>query len=305
MAKVRAVSLIYLFMYNFKDSQLYGLQSIGDFFSILDIAPKCNIKYLCSDKLYRTVNIIGLKPCHVPYGILKDIHIKTKNILSEIILPDNVFSPAVKGQGKSAISHAKYHQYSKYLLAMDIKSFFENLKLKYIIKFFSNSLNIEYNTAVVISKILTFNGHIARGSCVSPILSHLSINNTFSKIQQYCKNRNLKLSIYMDDIIFSSDKKIDIAGIINFMTKVLSIIELKINYKKLRKYGINDNKRVTGVIITKDNKIRIQNKNRKKLKDIIENYNECDEATIKGLLSYMRQIEPKSYKKYNIIFGLE
>lgn len=305
MAKVRAVSLIYLFMYNFKDSQLYGLQSIEYFFSILDIMPQSNINYLCSDKLYRTVNIIGLKPCHVPYGILKDIHIKTKNILSEIILPDNVFSPAVKGQGKSAISHAKYHQYSKYLLAMDIKSFFENLKLKYIIKFFSNSLNIEYNTAVVISKILTFNGHIARGSCVSPILSHLSINNTFSKIQQYCKNRNLKLSIYMDDIIFSSDKKIDIAGIINFMTKVLSIIELKINYKKLRKYGINDNKRVTGVIITKDNKIRIQNKNRKKLKDIIENYNECDEDTIKGLLSYMRQIEPKSYKKYNIIFGLE
>lgn len=305
MAKVRAVSLIYLFMYNFKDSQLYGLQSIEYFFSILDIMPQSNINYLCSDKLYRTVNIIGLKPCHVPYGILKDIHIKTKNILSEIILPDNVFSPAVKGQGKSAISHAKYHQYSKYLLAMDIKSFFENLKLKYIIKFFSNSLNIEYNTAVVISKILTFNGHIARGSCVSPILSHLSINNTFSKIQQYCKNRNLKLSIYMDDIIFSSDKKIDIAGIMNFMTKVLSIIELKINYKKLRKYGINDNKRVTGVIITKDNKIRIQNKNRKKLKDIIENYNECDEDTIKGLLSYMRQIEPKSYKKYNIIFGLE
>lgn len=292
-------------MYNFKYSQLYGLQSIEYFFSILDIMPQSNINYLCSDKLYRTVNIIGLKPCHVPYGILKDIHIKTKNILSEIILPDNVFSPAVKGQGKSAISHAKYHQYSKYLLAMDIKSFFENLKLKYIIKFFSNSLNIEYNTAVVISKILTFNGHIARGSCVSPILSHLSINNTFSKIQQYCKNRNLKLSIYMDDIIFSSDKKIDIAGIINFMTKVLSIIELKINYKKLRKYGINDNKRVTGVIITKDNKIRIQNKNRKKLKDIIENYNECDEDTIKGLLSYMRQIEPKSYKKYNIIFGLE
>lgn len=305
MAKVRAVSLIYLFMYNFKDSQLYGLQSIEYFFSILDIMPQSNINYLCSDKLYRTVNIIGLKPCHVPYGILKDIHIKTKNILSEIILPDNVFSPAVKGQGKSAVSHAKYHQYSKYLLTMDIKSFFENLKLKYIIKFFSNSLNIEYNTAVVISKILTFNGHIARGSCVSPILSHLSINNTFSKIQQYCKNRNLKLSIYMDDIIFSSDKKIDIAGIINFMTKVLSIIELKINYKKLRKYGINDNKRVTGVIITKDNKIRIQNKNRKKLKDIIENYNECDEDTIKGLLSYMRQIEPKSYKKYNIIFGLE
>lgn len=305
MAKVRAVSLIYLFMYNFKDSQLYGLQSIEYFFSILDIMPQSNINYLCSDKLYRTVNIIGLKPCHVPYGILKDIHIKTKNILSEIILPDNVFSPAVKGQGKSAISHAKYHQYSKYLLAMDIKSFFENLKLKYIIKFFSNSLNIEYNTAVVISKILTFNGHIARGSCVSPILSHLSISNTFYKIQQYCKNRNLKLSIYMDDIIFSSDKKIDIAGIINFMTKVLSIIELKINYKKLRKYGINDNKRVTGVIITKDNKIRIQNKNRKKLKDIIENYNECDEDTIKGLLSYMRQIEPKSYKKYNIIFGLE
>lgn len=305
MAKVRAVSLIYLFMYNFKDSQLYGLQSIEYFFSILDIMPQSNINYLCSDKLYRTVNIIGLKPCHVPYGILKDIHIKTKDILSEIILPDNVFSPAVKGQGKSAISHAKYHQYSKYLLAMDIKSFFENLKLKYIIKFFSNSLNIEYNTAVVISKILTFNGHIARGSCVSPILSHLSINNTFSKIQQYCKNRNLKLSIYMDDIIFSSDKKIDIAGIINFMTKVLSIIELKINYKKLRKYGINDNKRVTGVIITKDNKIRIQNKNRKKLKDIIENYNECDDDIIKGLLSYMRQIEPKSYKKYNIIFGLE
>ena len=89
------------------------------------------------------------------------------------------------------------------------------------------------------------------------------------------------------------------------MTKVLSIIELKINYKKLRKYGINDSQRVTGVIITTDNKIRIQNKNRKKLKDIIENYNECDEDIIKGLLSYMKQIEPTSYKKYNIMFGLE
>ena len=84
-------------MYNFKDSQLYGLQSIEDFFSLLDINVKCNIKYLCSDKLYRTVNIIGLKPFYIPYGILKDIHIKTKDMLYKIILPDNVFSPAIKG----------------------------------------------------------------------------------------------------------------------------------------------------------------------------------------------------------------
>ncbi|MEI0517805.1 reverse transcriptase domain-containing protein [Brachyspira murdochii] len=307
-------------MYNFENNPFYNLQSIEDFFNIIGIEKKSSIGYLCSDKLYNIIKIDNNKPFQVPIKILASIHNKTKIILSDIELPDNVFAPATKGKKKSSITHAQFHKNSRYLLAMDIKSFFENIDIRYIIKFFNNSLKIEYKTACTIAKILTYNNHIARGSSVSPILAHLSIYKIVEKINKYCIDRNILFSIYMDDIILSSENKFDFNKAISFVKKNLSLVNLNINYKKLRRYNYLNDKRVTGIIITKNNNIKIPNKNRKK---IIEKLNYVEKYFIKvveknkinndelkkelqsinGIFNYLEQIEDnflKSYKE-NII----
>ena len=302
-------------MYNFENNPFYNLQSIDDFFQIIEIEKKSPINYLCSDKLYNIIKIDNHKPFQVPIKILDSIHNKTKIILSCIDLPDNVFAPSIKGRKKSSITHALFHKNSKYLLAIDIKSFFENIDIKYIIKFFSNSLKVEYKTACIISKILTYNNHIARGSCVSPILAHLSIHKVVENINQYCTYKNILFSIYMDDIILSSNNKFDFDRAISFVKKNLSLVNLNINYKKLRRYNYSDDKRVTGIIITKNNKIKIPNKNRKQIieklkyvekyflkvleKDNI-NYNELKKElqSINGIFNYLEQIEYNFLKSY-------
>ena len=77
-----------------------------------------------------------------PSQNLKKIQTIIKNHLSELDIPENVFSGVKK---RSYITTAKYHQNSNYLLATDISGFFPSISREKVFNFFNLLFNMLRN----------------------------------------------------------------------------------------------------------------------------------------------------------------
>lgn len=52
------------------------------------------------------------------------------------------------------------------------------------------------------------NIHVPTGSCLSQKLAFLSYIDMFNEIYDFCNQNNIRMSVYVDDIVISSKKKI-------------------------------------------------------------------------------------------------
>lgn len=118
----------------------------------------------------------------------------------------------------------------------------------------------------------------------------------FNQIVELGMKNNCKISIYVDDIVISSKEKINK----QIIEKIIGIVKsngYRIQKKKLKFYGENEFKRVTGNILSKDGaKLMVPNKIRHKLiklkknRDIIK---EVKEAKLNGYNQVINQISSK------------
>lgn len=213
---------------------------------------------------------------------------KVTNLLQEIDYDDYVFSGV---KGRSYISNGKYHLGCRELVAIDMRKFYPNTHREKVYKFFRDKMLCNNDIANILTNLLTINlekvnqldpnvleyvmennikalKHLPTGVSTSSLLSYLSNLDMFTKINNFCKNNGYKMSVYIDDIVVSSTKKIHMANI----NKIINILEKQgysISYEKLKFYGANEYKRVTGAIISKDGqKLVLPNKIRMKKKGI-------------------------------------
>lgn len=111
----------------------------------------------------------------------------------------------------------------------------------------------------------------------------------------------LTISIYVDDITFSSNKPITTKTKKNII-KIIESYGYKIKLEKTKYYNKNKHKNVTGVIISKDHKLKIPNKIRESIikqtppkikhKDgTLKDINQCQ----LGRINFARTIEPNSF----------
>lgn len=111
------------------------------------------------------------------------------------------------------------------------------------------------------------------------------------------------MSVYIDDIVISTTQKIHMSNI----NKIINIIQKQgyaISSEKLKFYGADEHKRVTGAIISKDgrklilpNKIRLRKKKTKNDNNISE---QTKANKLKGFNQIERQINlsNKTSKKF-------
>jgi hypothetical protein len=166
-----------------------------------------------------------------PQGMLKTIHNRIFKFLNRLDLPDYLISK----KNSSYINNHLVHKQNSHILTMDISKFYPMCSFAKVNWFFLNSMKMSEDTSYIISKILTINydemkikedvqtyfdslkknenivfprEHIPTGSSVSNILSFLSYKDMFDKIYTLSLFRNIKMTVYVDDLTFSSDRKI-------------------------------------------------------------------------------------------------
>ena len=291
--------------------KLYGIKRKIDIRVLLKINSKKNISQICN--LYKPyIANKGKKRLIEPIDSkeLKSIQKRIQILLKDIKYDENIFSGI---PGKSYIDNGLYHLESKYVVALDINKFFPNISREKVYKFFKNKLMNSSDVAEILTDLCTVNlekisnldnnvldylkdnkihqmKHIPTGSSISCIMSYLSNIDMFNEISNVAKISGCKVSIYVDDVVISSNKMIN-NEIIN---KIISIIKrngYNIQKKKLKKYYSNEFKRVTGNIISKDgNKLVLPNKIRYRIIKLKNNKHIEKEKKILKLKGYNQLI---------------
>lgn len=253
----------------------------------------------------------------VPSSELKAIQKRIKNGLIKCNFPEYVYSGI---KGKSYVDNAKNHSGIKYLYKIDISAFFPNTSREKVYLFFRNGLKISPDVAEILTNFCTSNlarkfpnktavdmfiktknirymNHLCTGASPSPLLSYLVNQNMFNEMLDICRKNVVKMTVYVDDAVFSSEKPIE-----DWFRKQILAIVMKYGYniskKKIKYYLPSEVKKVTGVIIKPNGTLDVPNKLRLKIKkhfDAIAEEEENDINRLYGCIVAAKQINKSIY----------
>lgn len=289
--------------YPINNSPLYRLSNKSKLAELLGVSKRYLEHFNYSRDNYKCweqekKNKKGTRPVENPEFALKKIQSKLNKLLSRIQTTDYLMS------GKkhfSYIDNAQYHLKNPYVFCFDLHAFFQTASRKYIFKAFKNEFQIPTDIAWLITDLVTIpnlenaDGHIPTGSPSSQNVIYWAYKKTFDKLLEIAEAKTLTFSLYVDDMTFSSQKPIS-AAFPKLIQKICARVGLEINETKTRYFSAKDYKDVTGCIISPKNELKVPNRRRDELINIVRNkpIEKMDIHEIRSLygkLNSMRQIE--------------
>lgn len=301
--------------------KLYNLKSKKGLKYLLGLTDKTYYRqvFLCAKYNVYITNEKKPRLIEAPSDDIKVIQRRLKNILSKIEVPYYVFSGI---KGKSYVDNARLHEGDKYIFKMDISGFFPSIHRGKVYSFFRNELKTSPDVAEILTNLTTIDltlckitnpemvetflkekqiatkSHLISGAPTSQILSYFANKKMFDELRACAEMCNMEMTVYVDDVVFSSDKPIPY----NFREKVLKIIKrngYRVSSVKTKLYTKGYPKLITGVVINKDGNIVVRNAMRRNIRDEIcaVKINPLHTTDrLKGLLIAARQADPKSYE---------
>ena len=210
-------------------------------------------------------------------------------------------------KNKSIKDNANVHLNRKFILCMDVESFFDNITVKQVAKCFVEN-KIEPQLAALFAKIVTLNGALPQGAPTSPVISNSHLYEFDELFSKYCIDNNLSYSRYADDLTIGSDDYGPLKKVENLISEKLSSYQLKLNQKKTRIVSSNSCQIVTGVAIN-NGELRPSRKHRKEVRALFHKAEVEKNVEILpklyGHLNYLKSFNngdtPKNIQKYQSI----
>lgn len=218
------------------------------------------------------------------------------NILSKLNVSDRAkaFCYGINGIKENA----ELHKTRLYLLEIDIKDFFNNIKRDRVYTLFRRK-GYCCSIAGILANICTFDGYLPQGGICSPILSNLVCNSLDKRIIGLCDKRDIMYSRYADDMTFSSNEKSSLRRILPLIEKIIKEEGFELNKNKTRFLSPGSKKCITGITINGNN-IKVSKALKRNLRVLIHksivNADYSNTNKIKGLVAFINSIEP-SYKE--------
>ena len=257
-----------------------------------------------------------------PHAELKKVQKRLKVLLGKIVVPSNVFS-GVKGH--SYADNARLHQSHQRcnLFKIDLTAFFPSIRRETVYHFFCDDLRCSSDVAEALTNLTTIDiektnardlsdikeflaskgvnctNHLISGSPTSQLMSYLVNHNMFDEMQSLADKNGVVMSVYVDDVTFSSSCNISS----RFKNIVFSIIQ-KYNYKisagKTKCYSKLYPKLITGVIIDSTGNLKIKNSLHRKIHIEHLHLRKCPtdkdcRQRLRGLITAARQVEKTAY----------
>lgn len=298
-----------------KMSPLYGLQSKKQLYKMLNITNGRQFSNNSYDRTKIYIQQSEQRLIEAPNDLTKCAQYRIKNLLSKCDFPDYVFSGI---KGRSYFSNAEKHKNCRYLFKTDISAFFPSITRNKVYKFFLQDLKTSPDVAKILTDICTVDitpavsndpivseyvsrkkiksyHHLCTGSPVSPLLSYFVNKSMFDAMKTIADNNGLVITIYMDDVFFSSKNEIPV-GVRSQIIKTFTKNGYNLSIKKLRYYKPYHFKKVTGVYVSPDNQLKIPNTLRFR---IVQGYSNgrmrVPRQELKGLITASDVIEKGSF----------
>ncbi len=150
---------------------------------------------------------------------------------------------------RNVVTNAKKHLGQPWLLNVDLKDFFHSVTRDRVLRIFSGSpFSFKGELADLLSDLCTYNGRLPMGTPTSPVLSNLACRELDDLLQQFSANMLWAYTRYADDMSFSSQKAIN-EEMVNSVRQIIGNAWFVVNDKKVVRYGPEDPKIVTGLLL--------------------------------------------------------
>lgn len=178
------------------------------------------------------------------WGTARDLQNRLyKNVLLPKLWPSE-FSHC--GVGCSIKTSALVHQNSHFVFQTDISNFYPSIHRKRVYRLFIE-MGCSPNVARAMTRLCTYENHLALGLVTSPILADRILNTVDTRLGSICTNAGLKYSRFVDDITFSGPFDFLTSGFPDLVGKVLSEHGLELNREKSKFGRLDSNTDITGV----------------------------------------------------------
>jgi hypothetical protein len=276
-------------------SRLYRLGRKADLAERLGLSLP-DLKKLASDNFYRewVKQEKGKKDRTIeePRPELANVLSRLHNLLKVVETPPWLMS----GKKKiSAQDNARIHQNNPHAITVDIASFFQSTRREFAYKAFRDLFKQTNDVASLLADLGTYKGHIPTGTATSQDIAYWAYAQTFERIQKLCQVNGIIMSLWVDDITFSSTKPFP-KNWVPSIQAIAKSVELSLKTKKTKKYNPSEHKIITGSAISPDGDIRVKNEKRKEIVDIlkggrVEDLNLKETRSLLGKLTSQRQNE--------------
>jgi len=188
------------------------------------------------------------------------IHKRLKKLFDDLPKEEYLKSGIKK---ESYITNAQSHAENNHFFLIDITKFFPSITKTYIKKELILTYKQSSNVAEFISNALTApqkkiqeRRALVTGSPLSQYFAYVINKKMFDQLSILAKKEDIKFSVYVDDLSFSSNKPIGH----KFLNKVFGVIKSngfdisknKPDKKKFYRGKIGNNSLITGVVVTED-----------------------------------------------------
>ncbi len=288
--------------YTIENSPLYELRSRKKLLEIFFIPTYSALEKLAlSESNYKIYNIqdknkTKKRKIEEPKEHLKKIHKRFNDLLQRIKVP-NFVKAGIKGS--CYVDNGKTHINGKYFFCSDVEKFFPNSRKQNVFQFLLYDLKMGSDIASLLTNILTFDEHLPTGAPSSQLLTYWAYKKTFDDIYKKAKSYNICMTLFVDDLTFSSDQPIP-RIFKDYVICRLKSEGLSINKKKTKTYNKRQYKKTTGTVISPNNKLLVPNKLQHKIYILKhkEDKTEKEIMSLKGMLNSARQIEPNFMNNY-------
>ncbi|KTB59603.1 MULTISPECIES: retron St85 family RNA-directed DNA polymerase [Pseudomonas] len=220
-------------------------------------------------------------------------------------------------EGLSIKDNAEAHAKNQYLLKMDFSDFFPSMGPSDLVKHIEKHKgSITAEDAYMVKKLFFWARkkdpihRLSIGAPSSPLISNTLMYDFDCALQEYCDKLSITYTRYADDITFTTNTKEILSAIPNYIEGLcerISYPKLKINNQKTVFSSKKNNRHVTGLVISNEDKVSLGRERKRYIRSLIhksiaEAMTSEEIYNLRGLLAFSKHVEPTFYqsviKKY-------
>lgn len=209
-----------------------------------------------------------------PEQTLKAVQKRILSLLQRIERPSWLISGE---KGKCYIDNGKAHLEASYMLAVDIKKFYDNCRRDGVYHFFLDRLQTAPDVAKILTDIVTYGSGIPTGCPTSQLIAYYAYEDMFTRISQCAESYGCKFTLYVDDMTFSNTQPFAWEKLARDVDIILRQYGHKPKYSKVRFYSRDAAKPVTGTIVNPDHTLDVPNSLQKKIYDNFQSLKDLNE----------------------------
>jgi len=269
--------------YPIHQSPLFKLPTRRRLAELLRVSES-DLSELQSNEHFRVFDDNG-REIQEPVHRLRKVHDRLQFFFSRLQPPEYLHSGV---KGRSAISNAHIHVSCSYLIKSDITGFFSHSRKHDVRNMFLRGFQCPPDVSHILAELICYKEIVPTGSPLSQSVAFWSHKKMFDQIRDVSVENSATFSLYVDDMIISSNTLIDL-GLVAQLKNVLQKHGFSIKNRKTKKYGKNNYKVVTGCVISPNNRLLVKNEHKKKAITLL--HDPARTMSLLGTISYCCAIE--------------